>query len=125
MNKYRNKITYLYGRKFDSKKESLRYLVLKDRLDRGEIRDLRMQVPYELIPAIYEEEVKHLKTKDKIEKKCIQRAVKYVADFVYYDNVKGEEVIEDVKGGKAGITKEFILKKKLLRYLSGKDITIV
>lgn len=120
MNKYRNKITYVNGKKFDSKKEAMRYLILNDRQDRGEISDLRMQVPYELLPAVYEEEVIHLKTKDKTVQRCVQRAVNYIADFVYNDNRTGGQIIEDVKGRK---TKEYLLKKKMMRALLGLIIT--
>lgn len=120
MNKYRNKITYVNGMKFDSKKEALRYLILKDRQDHNEIRDLQMQVPYELLPAVYEKQIVHLKTKDKVVNKCIQRAVNYIADFVYNDSKTGKQVIEDVKGRK---TKEYLLKKKMMRAILGLTIT--
>ena len=125
MNKYRNKITYINGMKFDSKKEAMHYLILRDRLEKGEIENLRMQVSYELLPSVYEEQIVHLKTKDKKVRKCVQRAVTYIADFVYYDKKANKEIIVDVKGGKAGITKEFLLKKKMFKYLCGKDIVIV
>lgn len=120
MNKYRNKITYVNGVKFDSKKEAMRYLILKDRQDHNEINDLQMQVPYELLPAVYEEQIVHLKTKDKVVNKCIQRAVNYIADFVYNDSKTGKQVIEDVKGRK---TKEYLLKKKMMRAILGLTIT--
>lgn len=121
-NKYGNKITYLDGYKFDSRKEAKHYLSLKVDLHDGKISNLRLQVPYELVPAIYEEEIKHLKTKDKIVKKCVQRAIIYVADFVYEDNVTGKTVVVDVKGKK---TKEYLLKKKLMRALKGISIVEV
>ena len=111
--------------KFDSKKEAMHYLILRDRLEKGEIENLRMQVSYELLPSVYEEQIVHLKTKDKKVRKCVQRAVTYIADFVYYDKKANKEIIVDVKGGKAGITKEFLLKKKMFKYLCGKDIVIV
>ena len=63
----------------------------------GNISDLRLQVPFELIPAIYEDEVIQLKTKVKIKKKCTQRATTYVADFVYMQER------EDDRGGHQGI----------------------
>ena len=116
MRKYRNIVTEIDGHKFDSRKEAKYYLVLRDRLQHGEISNLRMQVPYELAPAIYEDEIKHLKTKDKVVRKCVQRAVQYVADFVYTDNASGEEKVIDTKGFR---TKEYIVKKKILRALKG------
>lgn len=120
MNKYHNKRTVVDNHCFDSKKEASRYLVLKDKLKRGEIDNLRLQVPYELLPALYEEHVVHLKTKDKVVRKCVQRSVTYIADFVYRDRKTDNDVIEDVKGRKV---KEYILKKKMMRALLGLTIT--
>lgn len=123
--KYGNRKVSVDGRVFDSRKEARYYLFLKDAERKGEISDLRMQVPYEIVPAIYEDEVVHLKTKDKIVKRCVQKAVHYVADFVYHDNASGREEVVDVKGGKATITREFILKKKMMKHRYDIDITIV
>jgi hypothetical protein len=55
----------------------------------GRITELRRQVPYVLVPAIP-------KTKDV----PAQRAVTYVADFVYRDRER-RLVVEDVKGVRA------------------------
>lgn len=116
MNKYLNKKTEIDGIIFDSKKEAKYYLYLKQLQREGKITDLRLQVPYELIPAVYREETVHLKTKDKIVTKCIQRAVSYYADFVYNDSVTGEESVIDVKGLR---TKEYKLKKKMMLAFNG------
>ena len=51
-NKYNNKITELDGIKFHSKKESVRYSQLKLQEKGGLIKDLRLQVSYELIPKL-------------------------------------------------------------------------
>ena len=118
--KYQNKKTEVDGLVFDSKKEAKYYLVLKQRLNDGEIDNLRMQVPYELVPAVWKTEVKHLKTKDKEVRKQVQRAVHYVADFVYTDVHTGDEVVVDTKGFR---TKEYILKRKMM--LAFKGISIV
>ena len=48
-----------------------------------------------------------------------------MADFVYRDNATGREEVVDVKGGKATITREFILKKKMMKHRYDIDITIV
>lgn len=118
--KYRNKKTEVDGIIFDSRKEANYYLLLKQRLDAGEIENLRMQVPYELVPAVWKTEVKHLKTKDKEIRKQVQRAVHYVADFVYTDTCTGEEYVVDTKGYR---TKEYMLKRKMM--LAFKGISIV
>lgn len=117
-NKYRAKKVVFDGITFDSKKEGLYYLKLKDMERCGEISDLRLQVPFELLPAIYKDEVVHLKTKDKLERKCVQRAVNYVADFVYTKD--GVEYVVDTKGLRL---KDYILKKKMMLALKGIEIT--
>lgn len=121
--KFGNKITYIGKLKFDSKREAEWYLIYKDMERRGEISNLRLQVPYELVPGVYQEVevVKHLKTKDKIVKKkvTIDNPVRYIADFVYLDNKSGKEVVIDVKGRR---TKEYIIKRKLMRYLKGIEV---
>lgn len=119
VNKYHNKEVIIDGIKFKSTKEGRFYLLYKQMEKNGEISNLRMQVPYELIPAIWRDVVKHLKTKDKIVKKCVQRAVHYVADFVFIDNLTGKEEVIDAKGFR---TKEYKLKKKMM--LAFKNIEI-
>ena len=76
-------------------------------------------MPYELIPAIYEDQVIHLKTKDKIVRRCVQKAVHYVADFVYIETLNNIEVVVDTKGFR---TPEYKLKKKMMRAFKGIDI---
>jgi len=120
--KYGNRKVEKDGILFDSRKEASYYLYLKTRLLGGEIENLRMQVPFELIPAIYETQIVHLKTKDKTVQKCVQKAVHYVADFVYTDLAAGKEVVVDTKGFR---TKDYILKKKMMRAFKGIAITEV
>lgn len=121
-NKYGNKKVVIDDITFASQKEANYYLYLKQREADGEISDLRLQVPYELVPAIWAEEVKQLKTKTKIVRKCIQKAVHYVADFVYTDRATGDEVVVDTKGFR---TKEYILKRKMMLAFKGISITEV
>ena len=83
--KYGNKNPTYNGITFDSKKEMYRYIRLKSMQEEGLISDLRMQVPYEIIPAVYETQEVQLKTKVKTVTKCVQRATYYLADFVYKD----------------------------------------
>ena len=116
----RKKVTF-DGHEFDSKKEMYRYIRLKSMLEDGLISDLRMQVPYEIIPAVYEEETVQLKTKVKTVTKCVQRAAYYVADFVYKDK-DGNEVVEDAKGMR---TEKYLLKKKMMRAFLGITINEV
>lgn len=113
--KYGNKKTKYDGIEFDSKKEMYRYIRLKSMQDEGLISDLRMQASFEIIPAVYEEQQVQLKTKVKTVTKCIQKAVYYLADFVYKDK-EGNVIVEDSKGYR---TKEYLLKKKMMRAFLG------
>jgi hypothetical protein len=106
--KYNNKITELDGIKFHSRKESVRYSQLKLYEKGGLIKDLRLQVPYELIPKL----VINGKT---------ERAIKYVADFVYIDTVNNKEIVEDVKGM---ITDIFKIKYRLMKSVHNIEIKI-
>ena len=120
MNKYRNKKVVVDGEVFDSKREATRYRELKLLEKCGAIKDLKRQVKYELIPAQKEKSTKvYTKGRKKgqpIEGKTIERAVDYVADFVYIDTTTGKEVVEDTKGMR---TKDYIIKRKLLLYRYG------
>ena len=119
--KYHNETVTVDGIRYDSKNEMLRHNFLKMMECAGEISNLRYHVKYELIPAITEDVVVHLKTKDKVVTKTIQTARYYEADFVY-TNKNGEEVVEDYKGQE---TELFKFKAALFRYKYGKDIKIV
>lgn len=95
---------------FDSKKEYKRYCDLEILQLAGDISELRLQVPYILIPA------QKLST-GKTERKC-----EYVADFVYTKG--GMTVVEDVKGYRKGQAYAlFKIKKKLMKYIH--DIEVV
>ena len=113
--KYGNKKAKANGRVFDSRTERSRYYTLQILEKAGEISDLRMQVPFEIIPAVYETVEVQLKTKTKQVQKLVQRAAHYVADFVYKDK-DGNMVVEDSKGFR---TKEYLLKKKMMRAFLG------
>lgn len=117
MNKYRSKKITVDGENFDSKKEFSRYreLILLQRA--GKIKELQRQVKYELIPPQYDT-IKRYSNKTglplKDEKKLAERGVYYIADFVY--KTQDGEVVEDTKGVR---TKEYIIKRKLMRYVHG------
>ena len=94
--KYKNIVTELDGIKFDSKKEAKRYTELR-MLEKGNvISNLRLQVPFILLP----------KQKGLIRD---EHPVKYTADFVYIEN--GQEVVEDAKGIR---TKDYVIRRKLM-----------
>ena len=105
MSKYGNKKAVIDGITFDSKKEAKRYCELKLLQRAGVISNLELQKEFKLIPAQYD-----------CNNKCIERAVKYKADFYYTEN--GKRVVEDTKS-KATKTKDYIIKRKLMLYIHG------
>lgn len=115
--KYGNSKVEYQGIKFDSKREMQRYIILKDAENKGVISDLRMQVKFELIPAVKETYIQHLKTKDKECTRTLQLPITYTCDFAYIKD--NELVIEDVKISKSMLPKEYVLKKKMMFALKG------
>lgn len=121
--KYGNhKVTY-QGVTFDSEGEMARFIFLSNRQKEGVISDLKTQVEYLLIPAQYRPQIVHLKTKDKVVQKLMERPCVYKADFVYFRD--GELVVEDFKGSKYMIDEKFPIKKKLMLYMHDIEVKIV
>ena len=120
MNKYGNKKVIIDGEVFDSKREAYRWRDLKFLESCGAISNLRRQVVYELIPVQREKSTKVYKKGRKKgqprEGKIIEKAVTYIADFVYTDSATGREVVEDAKGMR---TRDYIIKRKLMLYIHG------
>ena len=115
--KYNNKkIVNEFG-KWDSKKEFKRWLVLKEAEAQGMITDLQRQVKFELIPAVREKYIKHLKTKDKECERTLQLPITYTCDFQYTKN--GETIVEDVKASPKMLPKDFVLKEKMMFAIKG------
>ena len=113
MSKYRSRKITVDGVTYDSKKEYRRWKELCLLQKAGKITDLERQVPFELIPAQREPDTVGIR--GGIRKgRVIEYAVKYVADFVYYEN--GKKVVEDTKGFK---TKDYIIKRKLMLSVYG------
>lgn len=120
MRKYRNIKTMADGFEFDSKKEANYYLFLKRKLADGEISDLRLQVKYEIVPAVKVPYVKKFKRKpDEVRYMTVQPPVYYIADFVYVDNATGREEVVDVKSEITRHDKAYVLKKKMMRAFNG------
>lgn len=101
--KYGNKKVEVDGIQFDSKKEARRYLELKAMEAAGEIKNLRRQFKFLLIPS------------QRIDGKVVEREVSYVADFTYYDK-DGSFIVEDTKGFR---TPDYILKRKMMLFFLG------
>lgn len=107
-NKYGNSKVIIDGIKFDSELEGKRYKQLKLLERAGEIKDLQLQVPYILQESYRKYDSKEHKWK------TIQ-AIKYVADFVYFDIRKGKVIVEDTKSEPTK-TAVFKIKKKIFEY---------
>ena len=100
-NKYGNiKTVTSDGIRHDSQKEANRWCELKLLERAGLIQDLQRQVKFLLIP-----------------KQEGEKAVYYIADFVYCEN--GKKIVEDVKGCRTEVYK---LKKKMMLYFHGISI---
>ena len=84
--KYGNRKIKTEDGTFDSQHEYKRWIELKLLQRAGEIKELERQVKFELVP-----------------KQDGERAIHYVADFVYIDNRTGEKVVEDAKGAKTDV----------------------
>lgn len=109
--------------RFDSRKEARRYDELMAMLKAGEIQDLRLQRDFTLLEA-------YTGTQG-----CRIRAIRYRADFTYYrppDGASKENrnksswvlVVEDVKS-RPTRTKDYLMKKKLMKDRFGIDIVEV
>src|SRR5258708_28440205 len=95
-NKYRNKKVDIDGVKFDSIKESRRFLVLKEALNKHEIGPITVHQTFVLHAAFEKDGKKY-------------RPITYEADFTYQQN--GINVIEETKGFH---TKDYMIKKKMM-----------
>ena len=119
MSKYKNKkYTAPDGEVFDSYREYKRYCELKMLERAGQIRELKRQVKFVLIPTqraytmeVYKkgEHKGELKQGKVLEKECA-----YYADFTYYDG--DLYVVEDAKGVR---TEVYNIKKKLMLKVHG------
>jgi len=88
---------------YDSKRERKRAMELKVLRMAGDIQCLREQVKYELIPS-----------QRGADGKVIERAVSYIADFVYERG--GKVIVEDAKGMKTPV---YIVKRKMMLFFHG------
>lgn len=95
MTKYGNRVVETEEGRFDSKREYQRWVELKLLQQAGEIKNLRRQVPYELIP-----------------RRGRMRPIVFIADFVY-DTKEGKQVVEDSKGYRNRL---YMLKWRLMEW---------
>lgn len=104
--KYRNRrFRDIDGLWWDSAKEYQRWQDLRLLETAGKIERLERQVRFDLLPPKPQKNGK------------MRRAVRYVADFVYYED--GQRVVEDAKGFR---NKLYELKKRLMWQLLGIEV---
>lgn len=93
--------------RFASILESNRYDELRLLERAHQIRNLRRQVRYVLIPAQRDSKGK-----------LLERQAVYTADFVYVDS-HGREIVEDTKSPPTRKEKDYILRRKLMLWVHG------
>ena len=112
-NKYHARKAVVDGITFDSRKEAERYMVLKEKAEKGQISGLQRQVKFILIPAQREPDQIGPRGGKK-PGKLLERECAYIADFVYTEN--GQQVVEDTKGMRLS---DYIIKRKLMLWVHG------
>ena len=108
-NKYGARKKEIDGLLFDSTKEAKRYMALKLLEQTGQIKELRRQVEYLLIPS------------QKKPSGGVERAVKYHPDFVYHTRA-GDLVVEDVKSEPTRKKPDYVMRRKLMLMVHGIEI---
>lgn len=114
--KYGNQKVEVNGIVFDSKREAARYQELLLLEKAGEVRDIRRQVKYVLIPAQYDPLGS---TTKKGRGRCVERECAYIADFVYKEILPDGDTITIVEDTKGFRTKDYIIKRKLMLSVYG------
>lgn len=101
--KYRNKKTTVDGITFDSKREAQFYSLLKQLERVGQVSQIELQKRYPL--AVNGETV------------CT-----YFADFAFHDAIQERYRVVDIKGV---VTKDFSIKRKLMRAIHGIEVEVI
>lgn len=102
-NKFRNKWTVVDGIKFQSVKESARYLQLKTMQQAGLICNLKLQHSFSI-------QLNNV------------HICRYIADFVYWTDGCFKMVVEDVKSDYTRKLPVYRLKKRLMKVVMGIEI---
>jgi hypothetical protein len=108
--KYGAKPQVVDGVRFDSKRELRRWRELELLEAAGAVSQLERQVPYVLAPAV-------TMTGEKRKKP----ALRYVADFRYFDVETGVFVVEDAKGRDTQVSR---IKRHLMKSVHGIDVRL-
>jgi hypothetical protein len=108
VSKYRSIKTVIDGITFDSKKEAARWQELKLAERAGLIAELVRQVPFVLAPSVMIDGRK-------------KPELRWFADFIYTD-LAGYTVVEDCKSPPTRKTKDYRIKKHLMKSVHNIDI---
>lgn len=109
-NKYGARKVVIDGQTFDSQREANRWWDLRWLEKDGQISQLERQVPFELAPAVNLYGERRKKT-----------ALRYVADFRYFDVKAGHFVVEDAKGYESPISR---IKRHLMKSVHNIDVRL-
>lgn len=109
--KYGNKEVIIDGIKFKSTKEGNRYLDLKDLQRDGRIKNLELQPRYQLIEGVKFSDDKRAKP-----------AMRYTADFKYFDVRLGKEVVEDVKSVATKKKTDYRMRRHMMLAIHGIEV---
>jgi len=101
--KYRNRKTTVDGIRFDSKREAQYYSSLKQLERAGQVFEVELQKPYALTVNG-------------------QLVCTYRCDFAFYDAIQKRNRVVDIKGV---ATKDFNIKRKLMRAIYGIDVEVI
>lgn len=108
--KYGNRHVIIGSERFDSEKEGRRWLALKA-LEKGcKISQLERQVVFELAPKVRLHGEKRTRP-----------AIRYIADFRYFDAAKAHLVVEDTKGHDTPVSR---MKRHLMKTVLGIDVVL-
>jgi hypothetical protein len=102
--KYRNKKVSADGYTFDSLAEYARYNELQILERAGLISKLKVHPAYTLLPGFYDCTGKR------------EQAIKYKADFSYFDHETKRTVVEDVKSRATKAARDWSLRRKLFKH---------
>lgn len=108
--KYGNRKAIIGSQCFDSEREGRRWLALKKLERLGKISQLERQVKFELAPKVR-----------LAGEKRARPAIRYIADFRYFDIEKGCFVIDDTKGRDTPISR---MKRHLMKTVLGLDVVL-
>ena len=109
--KYKNKEIVIDGIKFKSIKEGNRYIELKTLQRDGKIKNLELQPRYQLVKGVKFDGDKRAKP-----------AMRYTADFRYFDVDLGKEVVEDVKSAITKKKADYRMRRHMMLAIHGIEV---